>query len=65
VSFIAVPLIEIGPKATAILALGWRYEETLPEKWTVKFSKLIPPDAESATADQEIRELMGDYWCDP
>ena len=65
VRFDKTPLIEMGQKAQGILALGWEYEERLPDRWTVKFSKAVGPDAASATADDEIKALMGDYWVDP
>ncbi len=64
VNFAKTPLPEIGVKGNAILALGWRHEERL-DNWTVKFSKDVPEEVESATADGEVKELMGDYWVDP
>lgn len=65
VSFEKTPLEEIGVKANAILSLGWRHEQTLPDHWTAKFSKSIGPKDPSATADDEIKAVMGDYWFEP
>lgn len=65
VSFEKTPLREIGGKANEILALGWKHEETLPDHWTVKFSKAVGPDVVPATADDEIKSVMGDYWIAP
>ena len=62
VSFERTPFTEIGTKANEILALGWKHEETLSDHWTVKLSKDVPEDVDSATADDEIKALMGDYW---
>jgi hypothetical protein len=65
VSFVNTPITEVGTKANEILALGWRHEETLPDNWTVKFSRDFPEDVASATADDEIKQLMGAYWVEP
>jgi hypothetical protein len=65
VSFFGTPLIEVGEKANQILALGWQFEELLPDRWTAKFSKDVDPNVPSASADDEIKDVMGDYWVDP
>jgi hypothetical protein len=65
VSFERTPLIEIGERANAILALGSRHDETLSDHWTVKFSKDVPEDVASPTADDDIKAVMGDYWIEP
>jgi hypothetical protein len=65
VSFWGTPFIEIGEKANQILALGWKFEELLPDRWTAKFSKDVDPSVPSATLDDEIKEVMGSYWVAP
>jgi hypothetical protein len=44
VSFVGTPFLDIGPKANEILALGWKFQEMLPDRWTVIFTKMVGPD---------------------
>jgi hypothetical protein len=37
----------------------------LSDHWTVKFSKAFPEEVASATADDDIKAVMGDYWFEP
>ena len=64
VSFEGTPITEIGIKANEILALGWRYEESLTDHWIASFSKDVEEAASSRNADDEIKTVMGDYWID-
>lgn len=65
VSFMSTPLIEIGPKAQEILALGWTWEKSLPEHWLARFSKDINESEASADPVAELKAVMGDYWYEP
>ncbi len=63
VSFEKTPLLEISVKAAAIEALGWREYSRLPQRWVVKYEKVVA-QADSPLAD-ELASVMGDYWVDP
>lgn len=62
VSFAMTPLKEIGPKANAIMALGWEYNGR-GDPWSVSFRRDCPEEGASS-AVSEVKELMGDYWLD-
>ncbi len=62
VSFEKTPLLEIGPKANEILQLGWVYYERVPHRWCAKFHKDFPEGTPAAQAENEVAEIMGDYY---
>jgi hypothetical protein len=62
VSFEKTPLLEIGVKANEILAAGWEYRTTHPDRWTVTFSKRCDPGTEPHEAEAELAAIMADYW---
>ena len=63
VSFEKTPLLEISVKAAAIEALGWREYSRLPQRWIVKYEKVVA-QTDSPFAD-ELANVMDDYWVDP
>ena len=63
VSFEETPLLEISVKAAAVEALGWSEYARLPQRWIVKYEKVVA-HADSPPAD-ELKNVMGDYWVDP
>lgn len=63
VSFEKTPLLEVSVKAAAIEALGWHEYSRLPQRWIVKYEKVVA-QADSPLAD-ELASVMGDYWVDP
>jgi hypothetical protein len=60
VSFARTPLAEVSAKAQEIGALGWR-ETDRADPWLVTYSKPFPED-EHQKAEDELRQVMGDYW---
>jgi hypothetical protein len=62
VSFARVPLREISSKIGQLEARGWR-EDRRGDPWTVFFVK-DSGEQDAAAAEEEIREVMGNYWVD-
>ncbi len=63
VSFERTPLLEVSVKAAAIDALGWREYARLPQRWIVRYEKVVA-QADAPRGD-ELEAVMGDYWVDP
>ena len=63
VSFEKTPLLEISAKAEAIQALGWEEYDRLPQRWIVKYEKVVA--LSDTPADGELADVMGSYWVDP
>jgi hypothetical protein len=61
VSFVKTPLAEIGELAERIAARGWQETGERGDPWAAEFRKDFP-ETESAGADAELAEIMGDYW---
>jgi len=64
VSFANVPVPEIGRLANALVEAGfvWRFNSS---DWEAAFTKTIPSDSLIDELENEVREIMGDYYAKP
>jgi hypothetical protein len=64
VSFARTPLAEISAKVAELAAHGWREDpDGRGDPWAASFVKQFSEE-QSADAERELREAMGDYWLD-
>jgi hypothetical protein len=61
VSFAKVPLVEQGPLAQKLVALGWEWSANDAD-WCAHFRKEFPEGVTGAEVEAEIRSVMGDYY---
>lgn len=61
VSFAKAPLLEQGPLAQRIIERGWVWS-TNDVDWVAHFRKDFPEEVSAEDAEDEIVEIMGDYY---
>jgi hypothetical protein len=60
VSFAKTPVNEIGSKAEALRALGWREGER-GDPWAISYFKSLR-ESQTDRAEDEVRGVMGEHW---
>jgi len=63
-SFERTPLLEISVKAAAIEALGWTEYARLPQRWIVKYEKVVAGFGTDSDTD-ELANVLGEFWVPP
>jgi ferredoxin len=62
VSFERTPPVEIGARAAALEARGWIWLENRPVNWIARVVKDFSDDTSSLQAENDIKEVMGQYY---